>query len=212
MGPLLTRTEIVEWAGIRNGASLWDAPPAGVRRRLEAHPMVARARVRREFPGRVLIDVRERKPEAILLFDEPYYVDRSGAAFGPLREDYSRDFPVITGVDADLPAGSRERAVRRALRLARLCDRHACFGGISEIHVQAGIGAVVYPSEARVPVVLGWGGWLDKVDRAERLLDLWSAESDRVASIDARFRNQVVVRLLPGNDTPAEPPPQGLSI
>jgi cell division protein FtsQ len=204
-GPLLTRTEVIEWLGLKYGSSLWDASPSRIRKRLKAHPMITSASVRREFPGRVLITVRERRPAAVLLLDEPYYVDRSGAAFGPLRDDYSRDYPVLSGIDAGLSAGARARAVRRALRLARLCDRHACFGGISEVHLQPDVGAVLYPSEWRVPVVLGWGGWLDKVDRAERLFE-------RLASVDARFRNQVVVRLLPNEPVAAHRPSHGVNI
>ena len=211
-GPLLTRTEVIEWVGLRPGTSVWDASPSRVRKRLKAHPMIARAAVRREFPGRVVIDVRERRPAAILMLEEPFYVDRSGAAFGPLRDEYSRDYPVISGIDAALPAGARARAVRRALRLARLCDRHACFGGISEVHVQPDVGAVLYPSQWHVPVVLGWGGWVDKVDRAERLFEQWSGETERLASVDARFRNQVVVRLLPNDAAAARPRSRGVNI
>jgi cell division protein FtsQ len=211
-GPLLTRTEVIEWLGIRPGMSVWDASPARIRKRLKAHPMIARASVRREFPGRVVISVRERHPAAVLVLDEPFYVDRSGAAFGPLRDEYSRDYPVISGIDPSLPAGARARAVRRALRLARLCDRHACFGGISEVHLQPDVGAVLYPSQWRVPVVLGWGGWVDKVDRAERLFEQWSGETERLASVDARFRNQVVVRLLPNDAAVAKPRSRGVNI
>jgi len=97
-GPLLTDEAIRDWLGVRGGASLWDASPVHVRARLEAHPMIARATVRREFPGRFELTVEERRPEAIAALDGLYYLDRSGKAFGPLTAEHGRDYPMIMAV------------------------------------------------------------------------------------------------------------------
>lgn len=194
-GELLERGAVLRWLHVSAAMSSWDASPYRWRRRLEAHPMIARAEVRRELPGRYEITVRERRPQAIVLLDEPFYVDRAGNAFGPLGPHHSLDYPVITGVRDDMAPGYRRWLLRRSLRLARLCDRIGCFAGISEIHLDEDLGPILYPIAPPVPIVLGWGSWAEKIGRATRALDQWRGRETSLARVDVRFRDQVVVRL-----------------
>ncbi len=205
-GPALTPAEVRAWLGFTAETTLWDTSPDVVRARLEAHPFIGGAAVKREFPGLLDVVVRERRPEAIAVLDDLYYVDRGGRTFGPLRPKDSRDYPLITVVDPALPEGQRTWALRRTLRLLRRCDREPCVGELSEVHLEDGRGVVVYPAAPRVPIVLGWGSWPAKLERAARALRAWSTAAERLASLDVRFRNQVVVtvRQLPA---PPAPPP-----
>jgi cell division septal protein FtsQ len=207
-GPALTPSAVRAWLGLPDATTVWDAAPASVRARLEAHPFIARAVVRREFPDRLEIVVRERRPQAIAVLDDLFYVDRGGRTFGPLRATDSRDYPLITGIDRALPDGQRTWMLRRTLRLLRRCDRERCVGELSEVHLETARGVIVYPAAPRVPIVLGWGSWPAKLDRAQRALHAWSAGAERLASLDVRFRNQVVVTLrqLPA---PLAPSPVG---
>jgi cell division protein FtsQ len=174
-----------------------------VRARLEAHPWIAHATVRREFPGRLEVVVRERRPEAIAVLDDLYYVDRSCVTFGPLRAQDGRDYPLITGLDPAMAEGPRTWALRRTLRLLRRCERQPCVWELSEVHLGDRRGVVVYPAAPRVPIVLGWGSWPAKLERAQRALDAWGDAGERLALLDLRFRNQVVVLL---RQLPAPPP------
>ncbi len=202
-GPALTPDDLRAWLGFAGDSTLWDAAPARLRARLEAHPYIAHATVRREFPGRLDVLEHERRPRAIAVLDDLYYVDRGGVTFGPLRPLDSRDYPLITGLDPGMADGPRAWALRRALRLLRRCERGPCIGELSEVHLEDGRGVVVYPAAPRVPIVLGWGSWPAKLERAERALRAWHGAAERLASLDVRFHNQVVVRLRP---LPAPPP------
>jgi len=206
-GPALTPADVRAWLGFTPQTTLWDASPETVRARLEAHPFISGAVVKREFPGRLDVVVRERRPQAIAVLDDLYYIDRSGRTFGPLRAKDSRDYPLITGLPPGLSEGQRTWMLRRTLRLLRRCDREPCVGELSEVHLEDPRGMVVYPAAPRVPIVLGWGSWPAKLERAERALRAWSTAAERLASLDLRFRNQVVVtvRQLPA---PPAPPPQ----
>lgn len=194
-GELLERGALLRWLHVGDSLSAWDASPSGWRRRLESHPLVAYAEVRREFPGRYEVTVRERRPQAIVLLDEPFYVDRAGNAFGPLGRNHSLDYPVITGVRDDMAPGYRRWLLRRGLRLVRLCDRIGCFTGVSEINLHPDLGPILYPPSPAVPIVLGWGSWVEKLQRANRVLRPWEGREADLLSVDVRFRDQVVVRL-----------------
>lgn len=195
IGPLLTKQDLFGWLGVsEQNARIWDVPPRRVRARLELHPLIARASVRREFPNSFEIEVRERRPHAIVLLDRLYYVGRNGDVLLPLAATHDPDYPIITGLSTRTTAGYRTWALRRALRLNRLCERMSCFGGISEIHVDAARGMVLYPTRPRVPIVLGWGSWREKIKRAERVLESWTERERQLGWLDLRYRNQVVAR------------------
>jgi cell division protein FtsQ len=90
VGPALTPEDVTAWIGLTDATTVWEATPARVRARLEAHPFIAAAAVRRIFPGRLEIVVRERRPEAIAVLGDLFYVDRGGETFGPLRDSLRR--------------------------------------------------------------------------------------------------------------------------
>jgi len=202
-GPALTPDDVRTWLGFTGDSSLWDAAPARLRARLAEHPYVAHATVRREFPGRLEIVLRERRPRAIVVLDQLYYVDRGGVTFGPLRPQDSRDYPLVTGLAPAMEHGPRTWALRRALRLLRRCEQAPCVGAVSEVHLDAQRGLVLYPAAPRLPIVLGWGSWSEKLRRADRVVRAWEANADRLAGIDLRFRNQVVLTLRPVPPAPA---------
>jgi cell division septal protein FtsQ len=196
-GPLLTEDAIRTWLRIDAHTTIWDVQPVAVRARLESHPLISRAVVRREFPNFVSISIRERRPEAIAVLDQCYYVDRHGHLLGALGAEHSRDYPMITGPTLETPPGLRTWMYRRALRVVRLCERGSCFGELSEINVAANGAIVMYPVQLRASVVLGWGSWREKLTRFDRVLRAQHGATDDIRVIDLRFRNQVVVQREP---------------
>jgi len=196
-GPLLSDDEVRDWLRIGAGTSLWDIDASAVEARLRAHPVLANATARRTFPHAFSVAVRERRPRAMLMLDDVFYVDRRGESFGPLGADDERDLPVITGVSDSDPPGYRKWALRRALHLLRRCEQQGCPLPVSEIHLDPSKGIVLYPRRPAVPLVLGWRGWDARMARAARVLSAWEGATERLARVDARFRDQVVVTLQP---------------
>ncbi len=193
----VTRSELLQWAGIDESTSVWQAPPDRVRMRLRAHPWIQRANVEREFPNHLKIEVTERRPVAMVRLGELKlnYVDRSGRILGPLHAGDSPDFPVITGLEEVESSGFMPVAVHRALRFLRLCERMSGFEAISEIHVDVDRGITVFPLRTAVAVVLGWGSWREKLARSARVFAAWEGQAERLAAVDVSFRDIVVVKL-----------------
>jgi cell division protein FtsQ len=191
----ITLGEVLQWAGVNEPASVWDVAPDLVRLRLQSHPWVRRVRVQREFPNRLNIEIAERRPVAIVRLDELNYVDRSGRILGPLRDGDSRDFPLISGLEEAQRSGFTPVGVHRALRLLRLCRRLNCFDAISEVHVSRNGGITVFPLRPAAAVVLGWGGWREKLARSARVFAAWEGQVERLVAVDVSFRDMVVVKL-----------------
>jgi cell division septal protein FtsQ len=160
------------------------------------HPWVRRVLVRREFPRRVVIEIEERAPRAIVAMGKLYYVDSDGVVFKEVGAGESVQFPLLTGLRAD-ELGSRDPAIRRkiqdAVRLGDLMARDS--RTISEIHFEASDRVVLYTTAYPLALHMGWGDWEDKVRRVDRVLKLWKGHEERLVTLDASFGDQVVARV-----------------
>jgi cell division protein FtsQ len=188
--------EIVTIAGLRQGMSIWKVKLDQIEKKIAKHPWVRRVLVRREFPGRIIIDVDERTPKAIVAVRKLYYVDSDGAVFKEVAPGEDVKFPLLTGLRAeDVMAADPavRRRIRDAMRLAELMAQRS--HSLSEIHFDALDRLVVYTTSYPVALYMGWGDWEEKLERMERLLTLWKGHEERLGSLDMSFRNQVVARV-----------------
>ena len=188
--------EVISMAGLRHGMNLWNIEPAEIEKKVSNHPWVRRVLVRREFPRRVVIELEERKPKAIVAIGKLYYVDADGVLFKEVGRGENVRFPMLTGIRFE-ELGSSDPAVRRriqdALRLGDLMakDSHA----LSEIHFDEPDRLVVYTTAHPVAIHMGWGDWEGKLQRLDRVLTLWKGKEERLGSLDVSFQDQVVTRL-----------------
>jgi cell division protein FtsQ len=189
-------SEIVTMAGLKQGMNIWRIEPATIEQKVAKHPWVRRVLVRREFPRRVVIEIEERTPRAIVAMGKLYYVDSDGVVFKEVGAGESVQFPLLTGLRAD-EIGSRDPAVRRkiqdAVRLSDLMARDS--RTISEIHFEAADRVVLYTTAYPLALHMGWGDWEDKVRRVDRVLKLWKGHEERLVTLDASFDDQVVARV-----------------
>jgi cell division protein FtsQ len=188
--------EIVTLAGLKHGMNMWRIEPATIEKKVAKHPWVRRVLVRREFPRRVVIEIEERTPKAIVAMGKLYYVDSDGVVFKEVGVGESVQFPLLTGLRPD-ELGSRDPAVRRkiqdAVRLSDLMakDSHT----ISEVHFEAADRVILYTTAYPVALHMGWGDWEGKVRRVDRVLKLWKGHEERLVTLDASFGDQVVARV-----------------
>ncbi len=189
-------SEIVAMAGLKHGMNMWKIEPAAIETKVAKHPWVRRVLVHREFPRRVVIDVEERAPKAMVALGRLYYVDGDGMVFKEVGSGESVDFPLLTGFRAEDLSGAKpanRKRIQDAVRLGELMakDSHT----LSEIHFDAPDRLVVYTTTYPIAFHMGWGEWDDKLKRLDRVLTLWKGNENRLASLDVSFRDQVVARL-----------------
>lgn len=189
---------LLESADLRAGTSLWRLEPAELEARLEGHPWIRRATVRREFPRRLVVDVAEREPVAILFLEQLYYVDSTGTAFVKVGERDPLDLPFVTGVEAAILADERpyaRHAIRQALRLLRSMAAAGLPFRISEVHIERERGITVFPVEPRVALTFGWSGFGTKLGRLGRVLEDFKGRERQIREIDLTMGTAAVVRL-----------------
>ena len=188
--------EVVAMAGLRRGMSIWSIDLAHIEKKIGRHPWVRRVFVRREFPRRVIIDVEERTPKAIIALRRLYYVDSDGVIFKEVGPGENVQFPLLTGLRAEqltAPDPTTRRRIQDAIRLSEMMVQRS--HSLSEIHFADANRLVVYTTAYPIALHMGWGNWEEKLTRMERLLGLWKGNEERLASLDMSFRDQVVARL-----------------
>jgi cell division protein FtsQ len=195
-GDKVNGNEIVALAGLRQGMSIWSLDLPAIEKQIAKHPWVRRVLVRREFPRRVVIDVEERMPKAIVALRTLYYVDADGVVFKEVGPGESVEFPLLTGLRADqlmAPDPSTRKRIREAIRLGEMMVQRS--HSLSEIHFAKPDRLVVYTTEHPIALYMGWGHWDEKLNRMERLLTLWKGNEERLGALDMSFRDQVVARM-----------------
>ena len=195
----LPADEVRAAAGIAPGTSIWEVDAAAAEARLAGHRWIRAARVHRELPHRIVIEVREERPLAIVALEDgkgEYYVSSHGHLFAPVEASDARDFPYLTGLTrADLKDGERfgPRALHRALALVRQSGGLA----VSEVHVDRVRGLTLLPVRPSVPIELGWSGFAAKLARLPRVLALWAGREGEIVAVNLRFDDEVIVRTHP---------------
>jgi len=206
--------EIEELAAVEIGDPLLTVDPDRVAGRLATHPWIASARVRRELPSVLAVDVTERHAPATALMGALYLLDDNGRPFKRATFEEADGLPVITGVTREQYAavrGASEAAFREALTLLAAYTDEATAGPprpkLSEIHVDPRTGFSLVLLDGAGEIRLGRGAAPEKLARLDQIL---AAAGPRGAGalatvyLDGAQADRVTVRLAPGAAEPAQ--------
>lgn len=188
--------EIARLAGVRRGAPILGVDLAAVDARVEGHPRIASAVVRRLMPRAIEIEVVERTPAALAnRAGEVVGLDPDGVLVPVYHERERLRLPIVTGVLFErTPLGGRvaDEGVGEALRcLAALTP--GLRAAVSEVRVVEDGGVSLVLSGSGTLVRMGRGGFGEKVRRLEAALDHFATTGERKEYIDVRF-DDVVTR------------------
>lgn len=183
-----TQEALVQRARVEVGQNLFQVDLQRVQRSVSAEPWVKSARVRRELPGTVIIDVVEREARALVSLGALYLVDEQGQVFKRATAAEAEGLPVVTGIDREVYLGDPQEAqeqVHEALQ-GLLSFRGAAEsprGGtpplpdrppIGEVHVESN-GEVTLYTDKGVAIRLGHGDAAETRERLRRFDAVWAA-------------------------------------
>ena len=155
-----------------------------VRERLEAHPWIASASVRREWPDRLQLSIVEEEP--IARWRDSSFLNRSGVALKATNNSALSSLPHLVG-----PEGSSRLVMSE-------------FRDVSELMFSQSLKVVAFSVDEHGArslklasgheVVLGRG---DVIAKVRRFLTIWQGElasrQQEIKAIDARYDNGVAV-------------------
>jgi hypothetical protein len=92
----LSQEQILALAKVPAGAALLSVPVRQVRQRLEGHPWIRYAYVRRRLPDTIEIRVTEREPVAAVRGGGLFMITADSMAVAPLTDNWLWDLPILT--------------------------------------------------------------------------------------------------------------------
>lgn len=166
--------ELRHLVDIENGTTIWAVDLAAVEEGAANHPWVRRATARREWPDRVVIEVDEYRPVALLDRQGLHYVDRDGTVFLSARSD-DLDHPILTGIDPKLAEHHPDLprlAIRDALYIVGALDERGLVSRdrVSEVGFDADRGFTV-SIRGGARVLFGLEHTERQIERLSKLLD-----------------------------------------
>lgn len=219
----VTAAEIAELTGVELGARLLTLDTDGIAARLARHPWIASARVRRELPSTLVIDVSERTAAAVAVLEGLYLLDEKGHPFKRATLEEADGHVVLTGISRmeylALPRAT-EAAFREALAVVSeyqhpdtlATAKHASGGrpALSEVHVDPSSGFSLFLYDGGAEIRLGRGNITDKLARLDEILTEFGPRglgALKVVHLDGPASDRVPIRLatLPGAEAAAAP-------
>jgi cell division protein FtsQ len=192
--------EVLAALGLRAGTPVLAVDAAELRRRVETHPWVARARVTLVRPGRVVVALEEREPVAVVALGDPptrWWLDAEGVPFLPVGTADAKGHVLVVGPEDAKPRAADPR-LTEGVAVARALRAHA-LPAVKEVRVgrdePARLPALVLASGARV--TLGPGELEPKLARLAALLAAGRPEVASALEIDLRFGDRMVLRSGP---------------
>jgi cell division protein FtsQ len=167
--------ELLEASGLKEGMNVFS------QKRLVNLPWVKKAKVTRIVPDRIVLEVVEHQPVAVINLEGLYYVNRSGEVFKRVQPGEREDLPVLTGVSRtsfrDQPQRAREH-IRESLRLIKTLQELPCVKKrrVAEVHSDELMGPSVVLDPGALTVRLGNQ---DLLSRLSTLCQLMDAIGDR---------------------------------
>lgn len=180
---VLTADEVRALLPIARGDNVFRAATGDAEDTLRALPWVASARVRRELPHTIVVEIEERTPAALVAADDLYLVDAHGRPFkrAALDRGEGKGLPVVSGVPRDLYSRAPDEAaarVRRGLAVLRAWGNASEPGSVrpaaGEVAVDAR-GATVFTYDDAVAVRLGAAEGDELALRLARFDAAWTA-------------------------------------
>jgi cell division protein FtsQ len=186
-------------AGIALGTNVFAVDLLAAERALRGSPWIAEVDVRRALPDRIVVEIRERTPVALLLVEGKLYLaDAQGVPFKRAAGSDGAGLTVITGLPALLFRDDRGPAlVRRALGTAAAW-KNAERPEVGEIHLEAS-GLTLYLAPGAIAVRLGRQDAVGEQAAMRRFDAAWAALSPaeragvKTLHLDSRTRPDRVV-------------------
>jgi cell division protein FtsQ len=182
--------ELKNLAGLKGGENLLTLSGGTVFRKISASPWIRYVAVRKEFPDRLHILVRETEPLALLdMKGHLFIVDEKGKMLEELKESSMPFLPIISGD----PYGEKE-VFSEAIHLVRTIKETGLLSRKNHIEVIAHKLQEISLNLDGVVVKIGAGEYGDKLSRLTELEEEIKGRHIPVDYIDLRFANRVVVK------------------
>lgn len=195
------RKVVLNALGIPRHAGLLTVKVTERARALESIPWFRSTNVRVDYPDKIVVEVTEREPVAVVFADDFFLMDSEGKLFAETSVAAHSTLPLVTGFSGmGLKHGDQlPQEVMESVRqlIAALSGSQSWFPSnqISECRWHNEEGFILYTMLKAVPIELGWGDYEQKLARLQKVLSQLSQRRllEMVTRIDLDYPNRAFI-------------------
>jgi cell division protein FtsQ len=197
--------EILTKTGIHLGDNLLALNLRLVREQLLADPWVDDARVYREIPQTIIIEIKEHQPFARVDLGRTFLMNTKGQIFKTFDKHDNSELPLISGIEyADIRSEGKHvspivTAILRVLEISKSKNSAIAYSDLEKIHVDKEMGIMLTLKQEHVRVQLGFDQYEKKLNRLEKLQHHLAEKRkwQNYKTIDLNDPDRVVVQFDP---------------
>ena len=205
----VSRAEMLPVFGEDIGRNIFFVPLNERRKQLEQIPWVQHATVIRLLPDQIRVQLIERTPVAFTRQEhEIGLVDASGILLSmppAMMAQHHYSFPTLSGIDPGDPQPSRQARMAVYGRLIQELDASG-----QKLSMQISEVDLTDPEDARVTMQdddtllhFGEDHFLERYQRFKSHIAEWHQQYPKLAAVDLRYEQQVVLEMTPGTSAVA---------
>lgn len=196
----LSKEEIIELSGIKEGENIYSFKAKDALVSIRSNPWVEEAAIDRDFPDVVNIDIKERKPVALVSLGGLYVMDSGGVVFKRYAHEDALDLPVVTGLRKEGLEESFKGLDSEVLELVSTLSARKGFNidSVSEIKVDLVFGLSIFTLDEGVRLDVGKDSFEEKIAAFEKIRRSRGGSLDGVEALDLTNARSVVVRFSAG--------------
>ncbi|MDA0986111.1 MAG: FtsQ-type POTRA domain-containing protein [Bacteroidetes bacterium] len=200
---LLSSEEVVILSGIKTPANMFTKNLDELRFKILSEPYINNVILQRDFPSRLIINIEERNPIAIISnsFGKTNYIDKNGFVLRLRNFKTTLDLPVIfTNVNYDENNFIRKEEVQLPLYTLQLIKEidTTFYKNVSEIKLTSR-NLILKTTEHGLPIILSKSEIEESVIKLSGFFNTYKEHLFETNNgfIDARFSDQIIVSQNP---------------
>ncbi len=198
---VVSKDEVVRLMNLQPNVPMYQIDLTLIQKNILSNSFVEKVIIKRDAPSTLRVIIEERKPAAILVANELYYIAGDGTVLPYIASSETYDIPVVSGIDSlnKIKTGQKliNADLQEALEIIAACRMTSenLFHAISEIRLRKGHDLVLYSFETGAPIIFGKGDAVKKMVKLEAFWQkfLQNGDTKNIQYIDIRFEDQVVV-------------------
>ena len=177
---ILYSEQVMEQAGIRKNSNILSLNLPLVRKKLEAHPWIAEAEVRRALPDKIIIKITEHTPLAALNFGHKFIMNNKGQIFKKMTPEDHFNFPTISGLKlSDFSLIKNQESIQfhsmmDVLQLGRRPESSLNYRFMKRIEIDRELGLTIFVSMdgsgRQKKIILGYDNYSEKFKKIEEII------------------------------------------
>lgn len=199
-GQKVSANEVLRLSKINPGSDILTLNLKEISAKIKKNPWIDEVRVSRRFPNQIEIEIKERKPLALINLDTLYLVDSKGIIFKKLEIEEKLDFPVLTGLsweDLKNNPNLSSYLINKAIYLLNLSkkdNRILSWEEISEINLNQTLGLSIF-TLGGTQIKIGSDNFKEKLVQLEKVQKDVEKRFKKAESIDLNYKGRVFVKL-----------------